>query len=188
MNSLRVAPIVEGNGEVECIRILIERIWIEMIGGAYVDVVKPTRVSRTKLAQRLKSGELHIDSDEVAEVVKKAWQKLLEKRNVDPVLPELVLILIDADEDCPGKLGPALLGVARETVGDQIDVACVIANVEYETWFVAAAESLRDTGFLTLAEDFQPVSDPEYRRAQKNGSRTDSRIPRNMTNPKINPE
>ena len=175
MSRLRVAPIVEGEGEVECIRILLERIWSDMIGGEYVDVLRPTRTSRTKLARRLDSGELRIDLEEVAEVVGKASKKLLEKRSDDFVIPELVLILIDADEDCPKTkalgLGPELLDVAKKAVekrSDRTGVACVIANVEYETWFVAAAESLRDKGYLSLPDEFQPILEPESQRAGKN--------------------
>ena len=61
---------------------------------------------------------------------------------------------MDADEDCPKELGPKLLGFARE-VDSRADVACVLANVEYETWFAAAAESLSE--YLDLDVRFAPV-------------------------------
>ena len=53
----------------------------------------------------------------------------------------LVLVLVDADEDCPAKLGPKLLEFARK-VDSRVDLACVLPHLEYETWFAAASESL----------------------------------------------
>jgi hypothetical protein len=72
----------------------------------------------------------------------------------------LILILIDAEDDCQthGPLGPALLSRARAARGD-IDVACVIANVMYETWFVAAAESLHEYLMLRPGEQVPPNPD-----------------------------
>jgi hypothetical protein len=40
-----------------------------------------------------------------------------------------------------------------------VDVSCVIANLEYETWFVAAAESLGE--FLDISDNSSISSDPE---------------------------
>lgn len=64
--------------------------------------------------------------------------------------PALVLVLIDADEDCPAEWGPKLLEMARE-VAPGAELACVLANVEYETWFAAAARSLSE--YLDLSSD-----------------------------------
>ena len=74
------------------------------------------------------------------------------------------LILIDADEDCPKDLGPKLLGFARE-VDSRADVACVLAKVEYETWFAAAAESL--SKYLDLSLGSPPSESPEEARHKK---------------------
>jgi hypothetical protein len=52
-----------------------------------------------------------------------------------------VLVLIDADDDCPAHLGPALLARAREARSD-VPVSVVLANREFEAWFLAAAPSL----------------------------------------------
>lgn len=51
MGRLRVVPIAEGDGEVQCIRILLERIWYEVVGGEYIEVIRPVRQSRGKLLQ-----------------------------------------------------------------------------------------------------------------------------------------
>jgi hypothetical protein len=76
----------------------------------------------------------------------------------------LILILLDADDDPPCQLGPQLLAIARGARTDT-DVACVIAQVEYETWFVAAAESLARKGRLRLAPGEAPPARPEEARS-----------------------
>ena len=77
----------------------------------------------------------------------------------------LILILVDAEEDCQklGPLGPLLLERAKKARGDA-DIACVIANVMYETWLVAAAESLGK--YLDLGGVAVPA-DPEGERCGK---------------------
>jgi hypothetical protein len=142
MSRLRVVPIVEGHGEVESVRILLQRIW-GMLGGEFIDVVRPFRAKRGRLV--MKTG--------LQEAIRVALLK--QKPFSIPIDFTLVLILIDADEDCPRDLAPRLLEYAREE-NPTIDMACVLANVEYETWFVAAAESLCD--YLDLTSD-EPPSD-----------------------------
>ncbi len=56
-----------------------------------------------------------------------------------------ILILLDADDDCPAELGPRVQQVAaNQTVG--IRLAVVIAKRMYETWLVAGAEGLIEHG------------------------------------------
>lgn len=131
MSFLRVVPIVEGHGDYQAIRTLLHRIWTELLGGKHVDVVCPIRQPRSKLIQK----------DGLHKAVDLATSKLGHAGPPDD--PALVLVLIDAHDDCPARLGPKLLAVAKEKRPDT-DVCCVVANVEYETWFVAAAESLHD--------------------------------------------
>jgi hypothetical protein len=68
-------------------------------------------------------------------------------------MPSLILVLIDADTDCPKELAPPLLKAVVSSAGTE-NVAVVLPKVEYETWFVAAAESLG--GYLLLDPE-QPV-------------------------------
>ena len=144
MSRITVAPIVEGHGEVEAVRILLERIWYELFAGEFIDVLKPIRQPRPKLAKE----------DGLRKAVALATGKLRQTGSADPML---VLVLLDADKDCPAELAPQLLTWARAT-DSTMDSICVIAKVEYETWFVAAAESLK--AFLTLGPG-DPPSDPE---------------------------
>jgi Domain of unknown function (DUF4276) len=132
------------------VRILLERVGSEVIGGAHIEVLRPLRSPKTKLAKKA----------ELERVVALAQLKLAAHSSLDR---PLILILVDADEDPPCQLGPGLLAIAREARSD-LDVVCVIANVEYETWFVAAARSLAKRGRLQLAAGEQPPDDPEEAR------------------------
>lgn len=151
MSRLRIAPIVEGHGEDGAIRILLERIWYELFGGEYLDVLKPIRSKRQKLVN---------EPREFGRVVDLAALKLQGNKTDDP---EMILILLDADKDLPCVLGPDLLKKGRSHRGD-VDFSCVIANVDYETWFVAAAPSL--SGHLDLSE-YDADLDPEAARLGK---------------------
>jgi len=53
----------------------------------------------------------------------------------------VVILLVDADDDCAAELGPALLRRAGHLRGD-LDVLVVLPVPEYEVWFVGGAESL----------------------------------------------
>lgn len=150
MSRLRIVPIVEGHGENNSIRTLLQRIWSELLGGGYVEVVKPIRWSRGRLIQ----------SSELGRAVDLAALKL---KAAEADERGLVLILVDADEDLPCELGPRLLDEARKRRPD-VDISCVVAKVEYETWFVAAARSLGR--HLDLAHEEVP-EDPERQRAGK---------------------
>ena len=75
-----------------------------------------------------------------------------------------VLVLLDADDDCPAALGPALLERARAARSD-VPISVVLANREFEAWFIAAAESLAGThGFPA---DLTAPADPEKIRGAK---------------------
>ena len=82
-----VAPIVEGHGEVNsAIRIVITRVWTELLGGDYVEVLKPVRQPRTKLVQR----------DGLLRAIDFADLKIKEVGRNDHAM---ILVVFDADED-----------------------------------------------------------------------------------------
>jgi hypothetical protein len=150
LSRLRIAPIVEGHGEDLAVRILLQRLWTEVLGQEYVEVLKPIRSSRTKMIQ----------SRELERALDLAVLKLRSAGSADPAL---ILIMLDADEDLACVLGPDLLQRAQAHRGDA-DISCVVATVEYETWFVAAAESLSE--LLELSHEAVPQS-PESSRSGK---------------------
>jgi hypothetical protein len=75
-----------------------------------------------------------------------------------------VLILLDAEDDCPATLAPKLNARARRSARG-IPVGVVLAKFEYESWFLAAAESIR--GMRGLALDLSAPPEPETIRGAK---------------------
>ena len=140
---LRIAPVVEGHAEFSCIGDLLRRIWYELLGGEYLDVRRPVRQPQGTLLQ----------PDGLARAVQLALKSLDPPSND----PALVLILIDSEGECPASLGPRLRTIASQ-VDPRADVACVLAHVMYETWFVASSESLG--AYLDLRPG-DPPAEPE---------------------------
>ena len=154
MSRLRIACIVAGHGEVTSLPILLARLWYAEFAGEFLDIVRPPiRQPRDRLAQN--------KDDALVRAVELAAAKL--KGSSIAVDSELILVLIDADDDLPCELGPKLVDIARDARPDK-SISCVIANVEYETWFVACARSL--SRFLELEEGEIP-NDPESERMGK---------------------
>jgi hypothetical protein len=138
VNSVRIASLVEGHGEVEAVPILLRR--IARARGRQVDVLPPIRVKRQRI---VKSGELE-------RAIELAARKTGEEGRV--------LVLLDADQSCPAELAPKLLERASGARRDR-EIRVVLAKTEFEVWFVAAAESL--AGQRGLDADLRSPADPE---------------------------
>ena len=138
--------VIEGKGEVEAIPLLIRRICYELYGFYGVRTARPIRITKSKL---IREGELE-------RAVRLA---LMNIRGRGPVL-----VMVDADEDCPAVLGPRLKARALAIARPQ-DISIVIPKFEFESWFLAAAQSLR--GKRGLRDDLQPPQDPEAIRGTK---------------------
>ena len=137
---VRIVAIVEGHGEVESVPLLVRRLAAEIAAERLPEVPKPIRVGRMKL---LKQGEL--------------------ERSVELAARQTgdgggVLILLDADDDCPKDLAENLLSRARAARGDR-QIRVVLAKREFEAWFLAAAESIAGERDLPIA--LQPPAEPE---------------------------
>jgi hypothetical protein len=141
-----IACIVEGDGDVAALPVLLRRIAAETDVAIALDSPRPIRVPRDKI----------VKSDELEHRVVLAVQKSEGLGGV--------LILIDADTDCPSEMGPKLLARAR-IVRSNVPIAVVLAKHEFETWFLAAAESLRGKRGLPL--DFRRPDNPEAIRGAK---------------------
>jgi hypothetical protein len=124
-----VGVIVEGQGEYEGIRTLLQRIWYEMPGADYIDVLRPWRWPQ---------GTLLTEAG-----LKQAVDAVKIKLDLYPPdgLHKLVLILIDSEGKLPCMLAPQLLRWAREARSDA-DIACDLPHPMFETWFVTAVASL----------------------------------------------
>jgi hypothetical protein len=75
-----------------------------------------------------------------------------------------LLVLLDADDDCPKDLAESLKTRCHITHSD-VSISVVIALKEYEAWFLAAARSL--AGQRGLPEHLEPPADPESLRGAK---------------------
>jgi hypothetical protein len=69
-----------------------------------------------------------------------------------------LLVLLDADDDCPKDLAEHLRARCQAEHAD-VRISIVLAKREYEAWFLAAARSL--AGQRGLAEQLEPPIDPE---------------------------
>lgn len=143
---LPLSVIVEGHGDAEAVPVLLRRLAPHIDPSLSVDLQPPIRVGKTKL---LRSGEIE-------RVVELAARKLRGRG--------AILILMDADDDCPGEQGPEILARARRARPD-IPIRTVLANKEFEAWFLAAAKSLR--GQRGLPEELDPPAVPEEIRGAK---------------------
>ena len=75
-----------------------------------------------------------------------------------------ILVLLDADNDCPADLGPSVLQRARAARSDR-RIEVVLANREYESWFIAAVDSLGGTRGISAGAEVP--QDPESIRGAK---------------------
>ena len=143
---IRIVAIVEGDGEVKAVPVLLRRIGAAVAPLAALDVARPIRVSRGRF---LKESGLE------------GYVSLAASR----AGPDgRILVLLDANGDCPAELGAALLRRARAARPDLL-IEVVLAKCEYESWFIAAADSLRGTRGISNAANVPP--DPESIRGAK---------------------
>lgn len=144
---MKIAAIVEGDGEVDALPILLRRLADWRTPDRYPQPLRPIRVRRDRFLNREQEFSRHL-------------QLAAKKCGGDG----WILILFDADDDCPAELGPMTLERARICVPHR-PVSVVLANREYEAWFIAAAPSLQGCrGFV-----YEPTD------------RVDAEVPRNGT-------
>ena len=124
MEPFTIAPIVEGHGEVAAILPLIHNIIASYDGTVYPRIVTPYRVPWGSLVNR--SGELE-----------RSAQIVFREGGQDSRL----MLLLDADGYCPATLGPELLERLRSRFPDKA-ISVIVADWEYESWFVESAESI----------------------------------------------
>lgn len=143
---LTIVPIVEGHGEVAAVPILIRRLAEEICPGRQVAVPPPIRAKRNQVVQ----------PDRLESTVQLAAGKGGSDGRI--------LVLLDADTDCPAKLAPELLKRATVARSDR-EIAVVLPKIEFEAWFLAAAPSvakqLGSESDLTVPKSLESISDPK---------------------------
>lgn len=121
---MRVVSIVEGDGEVVALPLLLRRVAQWRTPDVYPDVPAPIRVRRDRFVNREDEFRRHL-------------LLAAEKAGVGG----WILILLDADDDCAVQASQDLLDRARSVIPHR-RVSVVMAVREYEAWFIAAAGSL----------------------------------------------
>ncbi|MFZ2651783.1 MAG: DUF4276 family protein [Burkholderiaceae bacterium] len=144
-----VASIVEGHGEQQAVQRLLRRIATDASPQAQFRVNEPIRI---------KSGSFVNDSGYFSRYINLAAAKARQE------IAGHVLILLDCEDECPGRFGPALLGHASAIAPD-VNIIVALAYREYETWFMAAVESLR--GVEGMSGAVVRPADPEATRNAK---------------------
>jgi hypothetical protein len=139
-----IQPIVEGQGEVAAVPVLLRRLQAEAQSWG-LEVGKPHRKRRSQLVKK----------DSLQSAVQVAALR-------DDCAG--ILVLFDADDDCPKELAPTLEQWAREAAGGRPCVV-VMANREYEAWFLAGIEALR--GKAGILPDAASHPQPEIPRDAK---------------------
>jgi hypothetical protein len=134
-----IVPIVEGYGEWDAVPILLRR-WLRFRRHHNIEVHEdgPVRASGR--------GAITVAHDEKNEL---GVEYYIGKALLREPQPDVILILIDADEECPRNLAPSLLARARALVPPDYPIGVVIAKREYEAWFLAAFPSTRFRQALT---------------------------------------
>jgi Domain of unknown function (DUF4276) len=141
----RIATIVEGHGEVGALPVLIRRIAANYLPDIRVEInEKSWRISRGTLLKN--DVEIKRALDTLALSVKGTGG---------------ILVLFDGDDDCPAQIAPVQLKRIANMRRD-IPISVVVANREYEAWFLAAATSLAGYEGLPLLLENHP--NPELTR------------------------
>jgi len=143
-----IISIVEGDGEVAALPVLLRRIGEWKLPGEYINVPRPIRVRRDQFLNReeIFSKQLQLAGLKCNEAGE-AW----------------ILILLDADDDCPVSLAEDILRRAAGILPEH-KISVVLANREYEAWFLAAGQSLNGVRGLTITE---LVAEPDTIRGAK---------------------
>ena len=118
-----IAAIVEGEGDVHALPVLLRR--LAQTRGVFDFIIPtPIRVARDRFLRR----------DE-------EFRRMLLLASAKAGPGGTVLVLLDADDDCPADLAQESTVRARQILPGA-NLAVVIANREYEAWFLAAARRL----------------------------------------------
>lgn len=140
-----IVCIVEGDGEVRALPLLLRRL-AEAHGVYDLSVPTPIRVHRDQFLRRDEEFKRKL---------------LLAAAKAEG---GTVLVLLDADDDCPMELARDIAARGAAFVRTAT-LHVTIANREYEAWFLAAAQSL--AGKRGLDEGLQAPAEPDAIRNAK---------------------
>lgn len=121
---ISIASIVEGDGEVSALPILLRRLFEWRPGAAYAQPLPPIRVHRDRFLNREEEFRKQLLLA-AAKCGDQGW----------------ILVVLDADDECAATLAAEVYRRAQQYVAHR-RLSVVIANREFEAWFIAAARSL----------------------------------------------
>lgn len=140
----RIAVIVEGDGEVEAVPLLVEK-WLDhrclnrpkrtSVSANRFQVVRPAICSHTKQL-------LVMDHDEEEQVGVEYYVDLALDSD-----PHLILVLFDADADDPVELRTRIETRLRRCC-PHVPIGLVLPRPEYEVWFLAGWQHIRRAGLF----------------------------------------
>lgn len=145
---MNIAAIVEGDGEVLALPILLRRLNAQFNPGLWINPLRPIRVRRDRFLNREEEFRRHLLLA-AAKAGASGW----------------ILVLLDADDDCPAELGRSILDKARRHVA-HCKLSVVLANREFEAWFIASATSLDGVRGLAVPFADRKVEAEAYRDAK----------------------
>lgn len=146
MKHVVIATVVEGQGEVAAVPVLLRRMAALIDPEVWLELPRPYRVGRGALL--------------APHGLERAIAAVAEQGGSD----SRMLVLLDADDDCPAALGPQLLQRIQATRPDRPG-SVVLATREFEAWFLASAPSLSGVRGLAMGLPLPP--DPEQPRDGK---------------------
>lgn len=157
-----IASIVEGDGEVSALPVLLRRLADWLPAALMPNVLPPIRVKRDRFLNK---------DDEFRKQLLLAAAKCGEGG--------WILILLDADDDCPAEIGQTIYDRAQQIVAHR-KISVVLAKREFEAWFIAAAASIHgQRGFSLPAGDATDAETPRDAKGWMR-ERMDSRVYREI--------
>lgn len=119
-----VASIVEGHGEVLALPVLLRRLANWQTPSVAAQILSPIRVRKDRFLNRADEFSRHLQLA-AAKCGEEGW----------------ILVLLDADDECPASRAAEILRSGRNIIPHR-RLAVVLANREFEAWFIASAASL----------------------------------------------
>lgn len=138
-----IASVVEGHGEVQALPVLLRRLAEHV--APEVPIQQPWRLPRGRFG-----------------TVALATAVAVSARRVTG--PGGILVLLDADDDCPVELA-AHVRAAASPERISVPLSVVVADREYEAWFLASCLTVRQHVDVSLDFDFS--DDPDGPRDSK---------------------
>ena len=123
VNVIRIGCIVEGHGDDTAVPVVVRRVASVELPAAVVVADTMIRRDRGRMVQQ---RQLATDVELVA-------RKLGGQDGV--------LVVLDADDDCPASLGPQMQQWAQSARPD-VPIGVVLAMREFESWFLASTSAI----------------------------------------------